>query len=122
MILLTVRAVRPWHPTDPKVQEVVAALEAGAWAVARAQRPAIEAMAARLDEDYLVLYGAEGDQNTPAVIDAFSRARALDVLVMALGVDETMAAKEALYEAYAALDDPAGDALLTQVRSALATA
>jgi hypothetical protein len=121
VVLLAVRAVCAWHPADPSAREAVAALEAGDWRAARALRPVLEAIAARLDAAYLKLYAAGGDQNTPPVIEAFSRARALDALVMALQPDEVLAARESLYEAHAALGDPSAEDLLTAVRSALAT-
>ena len=122
VVLLAVRAVRVWHPADASVREAVAALEAGDWRAAQAQRPVLEAIAARLDEAYLELYAAEGDQNTPPVIEAFSRARALEAVVMALHPDEVQAARESLYEAHAALGDSGAEELLAAVRSALGTA
>ena len=120
--LLAVRAVASLLPADPVVQEVVAAIERGDWRAAQTRCAPLEPIAVRLDEHYLQLHHSEGEQNTPGVIDAFSRARALDTLVIVLGPDETMAAKEAVYEAHAALGEIHGERLLAQVRSIIGTA
>jgi hypothetical protein len=120
--LVAVRAALAAHPSDdPPVREVLLALQSHDWNTARTRRPDIEAVAERLDEQYFQLYAAAGEESTPMVIDAFSRARAVAALRMALDPNEIMAAREAVYEAYASLGDTAGEELLDAIRRVLAT-
>jgi hypothetical protein len=117
---VAVRAALAAHPSDaPAVREVLQALQLDDWKKALTRRPDIEGVVERLDQEYLDLYAMAGEENTPLVIEAFARARAVAALAMALGSDETMAAKEAVYEAYASLGESAGEEMLASIRSVL---
>jgi hypothetical protein len=120
--LLAIRAALGAHPSAEKpVSDALQCLETDDRNSARAHRVDVAAVVERLDEQYLALYAAAGEVNTPAVVTAFSRARAVAALEAALGPDEKMAAKEAVYEAHAALEDGAGEALLASIRRAIET-
>ena len=119
--LLAVRAALAAYPTDSQdVHEALLAMDAGDWKKARRHRSAVQAAVDRLDETYFDLFQAAGEVHTPSVEAAFSRTRAVAAMFEALGSNETIAAKEALYEAHSTLGDDAGEDLLATVRRRLA--
>ncbi len=86
--------------------------------IARARRQ-LRPIIQELDAVYLAEYERSGEHNTPAVLAAFSRARAANAVLAALEPDLTSAAPEAVYEAHAALPDEQAAEFLDRIRRAV---
>ena len=89
--------------TAPEVSEGLAVLR-GTVPCDTSLRERLENLAARLDDEYLLLNEAGGQD--PYSLAYFSRARATSALVLALAIDDVQL-HEAIYEAISTLDDPA---------------
>ncbi len=93
----------------PLVDEVLAGAQAAADGRS-AVLPSLDALVETLDEAYFTL--AEQEASLPvspgAVLEAFSRARAVSALAVAIGPSSLEAALESAYEAHAATEDLTG--------------
>jgi len=115
-LLAVVTALESCKSEESLVVTVLSELKVGSWRGAQRRRAEVEALVASLDDQYFDLYDAAGEENTPAVLQAFSKARAVAALAQGLAEDPVIAAKEALYEACASLEEPELAGLLADVR------
>lgn len=111
-------AVRANRDLPKQVASAVAALARGRHPGIDKARLALRPVIHELDATYLAEYERSGERNTPAVLAAFSRARAANAVLAALDPDAAAAAPEAIYEAHAALSDEDWGHLLERVRRA----
>jgi hypothetical protein len=104
--------------TDERVAAGIAALRVGRFGDP-SLLAALRAAADVLDETYFDLQERADDGTAPkeAFMVAFRRARATATVLFALGHNPLVAAREAIYEAYAATDDL--ESLSNLVRAAL---
>lgn len=118
-VLACETALRVTHNLPRRVNEAVSALVRGNPSRMEKVRLELRAIIRELDALYLAEYERNGEQNTPAVLEAFSRARAANAVLLALDPDASVAAPEAVYEAHAALPDKDAARLLEDVRRAV---
>jgi hypothetical protein len=112
-------ALRASPVSDAPVPQVLAALEANDIRTAVRALPKLESLRGRLDESYWDLSDAQGGSNAPGVFEAFAKARAVNALVCALGRNVVQSAIDAIYEAYASLEDDKADEFLESAKAML---
>jgi hypothetical protein len=117
-VLACETALRANHNLPKPVSEAVAVLARGNPGRIGKARLELRAVIQQLDARYLAEYERSG-QNTPAVLAAFSRARAANAVLAALDPNPSEAAPEAVYEAHAALPHQEAAAFLDRLRRVL---
>ena len=92
--------------TDPVISEALTHLEDSCTSDA-SLRVRVTALTEQLDDEYFQLQESEedGDEKDPAILDAFSKARAAAAVAAALGDNALDAAAETAYETIAASVD-----------------
>ena len=114
--LAVITALEACRSDEALVMTILSELKAGSWQTARRRRADVEALVVSLDDRYFDLYDAAGEENTPAVLEAFSKARAVAALAESLSANPVIAAKESLYEACSSLEKQEQASLLARAR------